>query len=68
MHPGQIDLRDDKSTATKLFGLLNVIVESQITQAKHIEEMYHTVVAETAKAQIEKRDAPKQLEHKSSED
>jgi hypothetical protein len=68
VHPGQIDLRDDKTTATKLFGLVNVIVESQITQAKHIGEMYDTVVPETVKAQIEKRDAPKQLEHKPSED
>jgi hypothetical protein len=68
VHPGQIDLRDDKTTATKLFGLVNVIVESQITQAKHIEEMYDTIVPETVKAQIEKRDAPKQVEDTSSED
>jgi hypothetical protein len=64
VHPGQIDLNDDKTIATKLFGLVNVIVESQITQAKHIEEMYETVLPETLKAQIEKRDAPKQIEHK----
>jgi hypothetical protein len=68
VHPGQIDLRDDKTTATKLFGLVNVIVESQITQAKHIEEMYDNIVPETIKEQIEKRDAPKQLEHKPGED
>src|SRR5262249_31998850 len=35
VHPGQIDLNDDKTIATKLFGLVNVIVESQITQEKH---------------------------------
>jgi hypothetical protein len=64
VHPGQIDLRDDKTTATKLFGLVNIIVESQITQTKHIEEMYDTVVPETIKAQIEQRDAPKQIENK----
>jgi Domain of unknown function (DUF4145) len=64
VHPGQIDLRDDKTIATKLFGLVNVIVESQITQAKHIEQMYETVVPEMVKAQIEKRDATKQIEHK----
>jgi Domain of unknown function (DUF4145) len=67
VHPGQIDLRDDKTTATKLLGLVNVIVESQITQAKHIEDMYQNVVPETVKAQIEKRDAPKQIEHKKEE-
>jgi hypothetical protein len=67
VHPGQIDLNDDKTIATKLFGLVNVIVESQITQAKHIEEMYETIVPETVKAQIEKRDAPKQIEDKSGQ-
>jgi hypothetical protein len=66
VHPGQIDLRDDKTTAAKLFGLVNVIIESQITQARHIEEMYENVVPETVKAQIERRDAPKQIEDKSS--
>lgn len=64
VHPGQIDLRDDKTTAAKLFGLVNVIVELQITQAKHISELYEFVVPETVKAQIEQRDAPKQLELK----
>ncbi|MGY4485607.1 hypothetical protein ACVWWR_004798 [Bradyrhizobium sp. LM3.2] len=62
VHPGQIDLRDDKTTASKLFGLVNVIVESQITQAKHIADMYQNVVPDTVKQQIEKRDSPKQLE------
>jgi hypothetical protein len=65
VHPGQIDLNDDKTIATKLFGLVNVIVESQITQKKHIEEMYDSVVPENIKAEIEKRDAPKQIEDKS---
>jgi hypothetical protein len=67
VHPGQIDLRDDKTLATKLFGLVNVIVESQITQAEHIDQMYEMVVPETVKAQIEKRDAPKQIEDKSGQ-
>ncbi|MGY3294147.1 hypothetical protein ACVWWP_007214 [Bradyrhizobium sp. LM3.6] len=49
VHPGQIDLRDDKTTASKLFGLVNVIVESQITQAKHIADMYQNVVPDTVK-------------------
>ena len=68
VHPGQIDLNDDKTIATKLFGLVNVIVESQITQAKHIEEMYDTVVPDTIKAQIEQRDAPKQIENMTTPD
>jgi hypothetical protein len=64
VHPGQIDLRDDKQIATQLFGLVNVIVETLIAQPKHIEEMYETVVPDSVKAQIEKRDSPKQIEHK----
>jgi hypothetical protein len=68
VHPGQIDLDDNKTIATKLFGLVNVIVESQITQAKHIEEMYEIVVPDNLKAQIDKRDAPKQIENKTAPD
>jgi hypothetical protein len=68
VHPGQIDLRDDETTASKLFGLVNVIVESQITQAQHIEQLYDAIVPKTVKAQIEKRDAPKQIEHKDQDD
>jgi hypothetical protein len=34
VHPGQIDLNDDKTIATNLFRLVNVIVESQITQGE----------------------------------
>jgi hypothetical protein len=64
VHPGQIDFEDDKTIATKLFGLVNVIVESQITQRRHIEEMYKEIVPESVKAQIEKRDSPKQIEKK----
>jgi hypothetical protein len=47
-----------------MFGLVNVIVELQITQANHIEEMHDTIVPDVVKAQIEKRDAPKQIEKK----
>lgn len=64
VHPGQIDFNDDKTIATKLFGLVNVIVESQITQRRHIEEMYQDIVPDSVKEQIEKRDAPKQIEKK----
>jgi hypothetical protein len=67
VHPGQIDLNDDKTIATSLFRLVNVIVESQITQAKHIDEMFNKVVPEHLKAEIEKRDVPKQIENKPSE-
>ncbi len=62
VHPGQIDLDDDKTIAANLFGLVNLIVETQITQKKHIDQLFDAVVPESVKAQIEKRDAPKQIE------
>ena len=38
VHPGQLDVRDDETTATRLFELVNVIVENQIASPKHIAE------------------------------
>lgn len=61
VHPGQIDLDDDKTIAANLFGLVNLIVETQITQKKHIDQLFDAVVPDRVKAQIEKRDAPKQI-------
>ena len=55
VHPGVIDFNDNKAIATKLFRLVNVIVESTIAAPKHIEEMYETVMPETALVAIEKR-------------
>jgi hypothetical protein len=40
VHPGTIDLRDDRDTATKLFGLVNMIADRMITQEKHVSSMY----------------------------
>jgi hypothetical protein len=37
VHPGQIDLRDDKATASKFFALVNLIVEATITSPKHVQ-------------------------------
>ncbi len=58
VHPGQIDLRDDRATAEKLFGLVNLIAEAMIEQPRHIEELYKTL-PEGARKAIEKRDGPK---------
>jgi Domain of unknown function (DUF4145) len=58
VHPGQIDLRDDKATATELFKLVNLIVEAMIATPKHIEAMYGAL-PEGARKAIEKRDAEK---------
>ncbi len=40
VHPGQLDLSDDRDTATALFALLNYIVEQMITRPKELESIY----------------------------
>jgi Domain of unknown function (DUF4145) len=59
VHPGQIDLRDDKATAAKLFDLVNLIVEAMIAAPKHIQAMYEAL-PERVLAAIEKRDGAKE--------
>lgn len=66
VHPGQIDLKDDHATAVKLFGLVNLIADTLISQPRHINAMFDDL-PEGAKLAIEKRDAPKQIEHKSGD-
>ena len=56
VHPGTINFDDDKTTATNLFGLVNLIVETAIAAPKHVQMMYETVVPETVRTAIEKRD------------
>ena len=56
VHPGQIDLRDDRATAEMLFGFLNVIAEKTISVPKRIEEVYGAL-PEDARDAIAKRDA-----------
>jgi hypothetical protein len=55
VHPGQIDLKDDKATAVSLFQLLNLIIERCITVPKRLDEMYASLPAGALEA-IEKRD------------
>lgn len=55
VHPGQIDLRDDPSTAQSLFRLLNKIAETMITEPRQIQEIYDKIPAGKKQA-IENRD------------
>jgi hypothetical protein len=40
VHPGKIDLRDDKASATTLLQLLNLVVDRRISTQKRIAQMY----------------------------
>ncbi len=59
VHPGSMDLRDDKATAESLFRLLNLIAEKMISEPKHVDEVYATLPP-GALAAIEKRDKSEQ--------
>jgi hypothetical protein len=56
VHPGQIDLRDDKATALALFNLLNLVVDRRIAAAKKLDEMYQALPPRVLET-IQKRDA-----------
>jgi hypothetical protein len=57
VQPGQIDLNDDPQTANSLFGLVNLITDVMITQPNHVKAMYESVVPESKKEAIAKRDS-----------
>ncbi len=56
VHPGQINLDDNKDVALTLFKILNIIANEMITQPKEIETLYEQVIPEETKQHISKRD------------
>jgi hypothetical protein len=55
VHPGTMDLEDDIETVTKLFELVNLIVQDQITDPKAIDTLYGSLPTAKLKG-IEDRD------------
>lgn len=55
VHPGTIDLNDDRDTAIRLFDLVNIICEQMITQPRQVSELYEKLPEDKRKA-IERRD------------
>ena len=55
VHPGVIELSDDRDTANELFGLINSIAEQMITHPKNVQELYGKLPEKKRNA-IEKRD------------
>lgn len=57
VHPGQIDIKDDVETASKLFRLINFITEKMVTEPNEIKGLFETKIPESKKKAIEVRDA-----------
>ena len=55
VHPGEIDISDNREIALSLLELLNFIVDNQISQPKRIEEMFQHL-PQGARDAIDKRD------------
>ena len=58
VHPGKIDMKDDKDTARALFELINHIAEITISEPKKVQALYDSL-PEEARKQIEERDSTK---------
>lgn len=55
VHPGQIDLRDDRETAVSLFDFVNIVVDSMISRKRQISRAFDKL-PEGAKESIKVRD------------
>ena len=55
VHPGELDLRDDREITEKLFELINLIVDIMISQPSHVEKMFAELPSGSLEA-IGKRD------------
>jgi hypothetical protein len=56
IHPGEINLDDNKDVAIKLFKIINIIANDMITHPKEIEEIYDSLLPSGAIEAIERRD------------
>jgi hypothetical protein len=56
VHPGTIDLNDNREIANSLFGFLNIICDVLISQPKKINSYYENHIPEKNRVAIDKRD------------
>ena len=59
VHPGTIDMKDNREIAAKLFELVNHIAHDRITRPKEIDALYASLPREKLDG-IAKRDSPKE--------
>lgn len=50
VHPGTIDMNDDRDTANQLFGLINSIADQMISHPKSVSSLYEKLPEEKRKA------------------
>ena len=55
VHPGQIDIKDNKELALSLLSFINLIVDNRITQPKKILDIYN-LLPDSYRNSIERRD------------
>ena len=58
VHPGELDIKDDRLIVSKLFVLLNTIVQAMITQPKEIDSLWDAMPG-GARDAVQRRDEPK---------
>lgn len=56
VHPGKINLDDNKEIALRLFKIINLIAEDMITKPKEMDDLYDDIIPEETKKHIEQRD------------
>lgn len=56
VHPGVIDLRDDRATTERLFDLVNLVADQMISHPKSVQEMYEKLPSSKLEA-IQRRDS-----------
>lgn len=59
VHPGEINLDDNKEIAIKLFKILNLIAHDMISVPKEMDELYDEIIPDDKKEQINARDGRK---------
>lgn len=55
VHPGVMDLNDDRDTAKSLFKLINFVVSSMITEKRYVDEIFKSLPSDKLQA-IKDRD------------
>jgi len=56
VHPGHLDLNDNRDVAASMFPLVNIVVGRLITEPKQIQDIYDRVLTTEQKQCVEKRD------------